>query len=126
MRQSVLQSLPFGLSAIGQTNDIRHKKSIPTHEQWPRNRREEIYVCGGIEVTCKVGSDYLEICSCRLDEIYDRYIWNLMSHGVYLEMYGDSPASKVVYPQNAGDDIPSHIIEHQNFPYWLAVLVEDG
>jgi hypothetical protein len=49
-----------------------------------------------------------------------------MSHGVYLEMYGDSPGSKVVYPQNAGDDIPSHIIEHQNFPYWLAVLVEDG
>lgn len=41
-------------------------------------------------------------------------------------MNSNAPCPKVINPEYATYNVPSHIVEHQNFPDWVAILVQDG
>lgn len=44
---------------------------------------------------------------------------------VSIQMYCDAPRSKVIDSQYAADHVPPQRVEDQDFPYWLAVRIED-
>jgi hypothetical protein len=39
---------------------------------------------------------------------------------------GDTACTKIVHPHNTADDISPQVVEHEDFPYRLAVVVNDG
>ena len=41
-------------------------------------------------------------------------------------MYGDSFAPQVIDPQNAAYNIPSKVVEDEDFPYRFAIVIEQG
>ena len=41
-------------------------------------------------------------------------------------MNSNTPSPKVIDSEYATNNVPSHIIKHQNFPDWVAVLVQNG
>jgi len=42
-----------------------------------------------------------------------------------VQMNSDASGSQVIDPQHAADYIPSNIIKHQYFPYWLPVVIHN-
>jgi hypothetical protein len=40
-------------------------------------------------------------------------------------MDSDAPSSKVVYAKHAADDIPAHVVEHQDLPNRVAIFIEN-
>lgn len=41
-------------------------------------------------------------------------------------MNRDAPATQVVDPQHAADDVSPHVVEHKDLPYRLSGLAQDG
>ena len=40
-------------------------------------------------------------------------------------MYGNAKTSQVINPQDAANDIPAKVIEYQNFPYGIAIRIQN-
>jgi hypothetical protein len=41
-------------------------------------------------------------------------------------MYRDTKVPEVLDSENRGYDVSTEVVENQNFPYWLPVVVQDG
>ena len=43
----------------------------------------------------------------------------------YQQMYCNAKTSQVIDPQDTANNIPAQVIEYQNFPYGIAIRIQD-
>jgi hypothetical protein len=120
------------------------RRGSKVFQQGSRNRREEIDVGRRIEFGREVGSDVIEVLGGRFDKVYDGNIGNGVSWVLYvskstsacrplleisrsrcIQMDSDSTRSQVIYTHDAANDVPPQVVKDQDFPYRLAVRVDD-
>ena len=43
----------------------------------------------------------------------------------YRQMYGNAKTSQVIDPQDAANNVPAQVIEYENFPYGIAIGIQN-
>ena len=46
--------------------------------------------------------------------------------GVRVHVHSDPPCAQIADPKHAADDISPQVVKHQDLPYGVSILVQDG